>query len=316
MNKSIDAYVLSLETINRISVRYRIEAFTYLVCNAWELLLKARILDLSRNRSSIYTSKDSRWSISLRDSLKLVYANDREPVRRNVERVADLRNAAAHLVIGPVPKDVLALLQACVLNYHKELNTWFEISLSEMVPVGMMTIVYDLTPDHFHLGAPALRKQMDKATFHYLSQLQSEILSEREELGNAPEFAIVFDYKLGVSKKPQGADIVLTHGEGGVPVGQVNVPRDAARTHPHRQKELISRVNELFQGGHTINQFDVQSVCTTHNVRNRPDFFYRSAISGAPGQYSEDFAIWMVESYWKDPGFFTKARAQARKVKG
>lgn len=41
LNSSIDAYILSLDTINRLSVRYRVENFAYLICNAWELLLKA-----------------------------------------------------------------------------------------------------------------------------------------------------------------------------------------------------------------------------------------------------------------------------------
>ena len=42
LNKSVDAYVLALETINRLSIQYRLEAFCYLICNAWELLLKGK----------------------------------------------------------------------------------------------------------------------------------------------------------------------------------------------------------------------------------------------------------------------------------
>lgn len=55
LDKSIEAYILSLETINRLSVKYRIENFAYLICNAWELLLKAKILDDSKDRKSIFT---------------------------------------------------------------------------------------------------------------------------------------------------------------------------------------------------------------------------------------------------------------------
>jgi hypothetical protein len=313
VNKSIDTYVLSLETINKMSVKYRIEAFAYLICNAWELLLKARLLDLSRDRSTIYRPADRRArvqkTISLRESLIRVYPSDKDPIRRNIEFVADLRDDATHLTIGPVPKDVLALFQASVLDYHKELNSWFEISLSDRVPVGMMTIVYDLTPDHFDLGAPILRKQMDKATFEYLSRLQSEIVSEREHLGNAPEFAIVFDYKLGLARRPQGADIVLTQGEGGVPLGMVNVPKSPDHTHPYFQQELIDRVNELIGGAITINQWDIQCISAQHNARNRPEFSYRSTKGAARPQFSEDFALWIVESYRRDSDFFTKARS-------
>ena len=53
MDKSIEAYVLALETINRLSVRYRLETFCYLLCNAWELLLKAKIIDCESNPDSM-----------------------------------------------------------------------------------------------------------------------------------------------------------------------------------------------------------------------------------------------------------------------
>lgn len=51
---SIEAYILALETINRLSITYRIEAFTYLICNAWELLLKAKIVQDTGNPKAIF----------------------------------------------------------------------------------------------------------------------------------------------------------------------------------------------------------------------------------------------------------------------
>lgn len=53
LDNSIDAYILSLETINRLSL-YRIEAFAYLVCSAWELMLKAKITCDTGNSKAIY----------------------------------------------------------------------------------------------------------------------------------------------------------------------------------------------------------------------------------------------------------------------
>lgn len=310
LNKSIDAYVLSLETINQISVSYRIEAFAYLICNAWELLLKARILYLTRDRRSILRPKSRQDRVqetkSLRECLKIVYPSEKHPIRRNLELVTNLRDDATHLTIGPVPKDLLALFQACVLNYHKELNSWFEISLSDRVPVGMMTIVYDLTPDAFELGAPILRKQMDKATFLYLSRMKQEIDTSRAEFEGAADFAIAFDYKLGLAKRPKGADIVLTQGEGGVPLGMVNVPRDPDKTHPYFQQEVIDRFNELV-GGNKMNRHNFQCICKQHKVGLRRDFCYRSQKGAMRPQYSEDYLIWLVESYQKDPDLLTKA---------
>ena len=44
LKKSVEAYVLALETINRLTITYRVETFCTLVCNAWELLLMSWLL--------------------------------------------------------------------------------------------------------------------------------------------------------------------------------------------------------------------------------------------------------------------------------
>ena len=58
VDKSIEGYILALETINRLSIQYRVETFCYLICNAWELLLKAKILhDAGKDPDAIYRGK-------------------------------------------------------------------------------------------------------------------------------------------------------------------------------------------------------------------------------------------------------------------
>ncbi len=57
LENSIEAYILALETINRLSIKYRMETFTYLICNAWELMLKAKIIQDAGNRRAIYYKK-------------------------------------------------------------------------------------------------------------------------------------------------------------------------------------------------------------------------------------------------------------------
>jgi len=104
--KSLEAYLLALETINRLTVTYRVETFCALICNAWELLLKARILDQTSDRNSIYFSRQAgeprRRSIGLRAALQQVFPSDREQKPRNIERVEELRDAAVHLFIAAV----------------------------------------------------------------------------------------------------------------------------------------------------------------------------------------------------------------------
>lgn len=315
LENSVDAYVLALETINRLSIKYRVETFAYLICNAWELMLKAKIIEDTGDKKSIYYKKkrgEPLRSLALRDCLKRVFPNQNDPTRRNVELVADLRDEATHLVISQVPKDVLALFQACVLNYHKRLVGWWGVSLSDRVPVGMMTIVYDLSPDGLDPNDAVLRKNWGKETAKYLARFQDEVRREYESLGKPTEFSIDIDYRLVLTKKPQDADISLTVGPDGEPLNKVEVPKDSGKTHPYRQKELIEQVKTILGDGTTFNQHDVQCILKTHQVQKRPEFYYHSGVAGSPKQYSHQLVEWIAERYKQDNEFFEKTRKKAK----
>lgn len=316
VEKSVDAYVLSLETINRLSIKYRVESFTHLICNAWELLLKARVLDVQTSRDAIYYKTkrgEPKRTISLRDALSKVVPNEKEALRRNLEVVADLRDEAMHFVISEVPNDVLLLFQACVINYHKKLNEWFGISLSDRVTVGMMTIVYDLSPGSFDLGSPAVKRRLGKDVAAFLAQVQKKIQAEFTTLQRSPAFSLGVDYKLVLTKKPGDADIVLSTGEKGTSATVVQVAKDPSISHPHRQKELLAALAAALAGAVTANQHDVQCVNKVHGVKNRADWFYQGKVVGSPSQYSQAFVDWMVGRVKQDPHFFVRAREGAKK---
>lgn len=41
IDKAKEAFVLAIEIYNKPSIKYRIEGFSFFICNAWELMLKA-----------------------------------------------------------------------------------------------------------------------------------------------------------------------------------------------------------------------------------------------------------------------------------
>ena len=232
--------------------------------------------------------------------------------RCNVERVADLRDEAVHLVISQVPKDVLVLFQACVLNYHNRLSEWFGVSVSERVSIGMMTVVYDFSPEQFDLQNPVLRRRLGRDAAQYLTQFQAKIRQEFEELGKPAEFSIDIGYKLALVRKVGDADIVLTKGETGKTTEIVEVPKDPSRTHPYRQKEVIEKVNVALNGIAEINSYDVQCAVKVYEVRKRPEFYYKEAVKGSPSQYSPDFVDWLLKQYSNDSTFFTQVRQKVK----
>ena len=317
IEKSVDAYVLALETINRLSIKYRIKSFTHLVCNAWELLLKARVLDTQNSREAIYYKTkrgEPRRTISLRDALRAVIPNDKEPLRRNLEVVADLRDESMHLVISEIPNDILLLFQACVINYHKKLNEWFDLSLSDRVSLGMMTIVYDLSPGHFDLGSSAVKRRLGKDVAAYLHRIQKKIQSEYEGLGNASEFSIGVEYKLALTKKPGEADIVFNNGTGGKSSTFVQIAKDPSSSHPFRQKELLVALKDALNGLAAATAYDIQCVNNKYAVKNRAEWFYKGKVVGSPSQYSQAFIDWIVERVKQNSDFFAKAREASKKL--
>lgn len=316
IGKSVDAYVLALETINRLSIKYRIESFAHLVCNAWELLLKARIVDSQGSREAIYykTARNApKRTLSLRDALSKVIHNDSDPLRRNLEMIAELRDESMHFVIGEVPQDVLQLFQACVLNYHRKLAEWFGMSLSDRITVGMMTIVYDLSPGMIDLTSPAAKRRLGKDVAAYLGRLQKKIQDEFGALGKVAEFSIGIEYKLVLTKKPGDADIVLSNGDsGGQATTVVHVAKDPSITHPLRQKELLVTLNDKLGGQASANTHDIKCVNAVYEVRKRPEWFYQGRVQGSPAQYRHAFVDWLVDRINRDADFLTKARESAK----
>ncbi len=312
VDKSVDAYVLALETINRLSIKYRIESFTHLICNAWELLLKARLLDQSTSRDVIYYKTrrgEPRRTISLRDALASAILNEKDPLRRNLEVVADLRDEAMHLVISEVPNDVLLLFQACVINYHKKLNEWFDLSLAERVTVGMMSIVYDLSPGSFDLGSTSVKRRLGKDAAAYLLRVQKSIQSEYDLLGKVPEFSIGVEYKLALTKKPGDADIVFNSGSAGRAATVVQVAKDPSGSHPLRQVELLASVKTAIGDSVPVNRHDLQCVKKHHEVEKHPEWFYKGTVAGSPAQYSHAFVQWLAERVRQNHELFNEARS-------
>ncbi len=206
----------------------------------------------------------------------------------------------------------MGLFQACVLNYHKTLSAWWGLSLSDRMPVGMMTLVYDLNPEDFDIDSPVLRRKLNRDAVMYLTELGGQIRQEFDALGKPAELSIDIGHTLQLVQTSKRPDVTLTKGEGGETLKVIEIPKDSARSHPFRQTELVEEVNRKLDGRVVINQYDIQCVTKLYNVRRNSDFFYQGSVKGSPSQYSPMFADWLSKQFEKDAQFFEKVREQAR----
>jgi Putative DNA-binding domain/EC042_2821-lke REase len=87
---------------------------------------------------------------------------------------------------------------------------------------------------------------------------------------------------------------------------------DPDKTHPYRQKDIISEVNKRLEEKVKISSFDFQCARRMHKIDLKPEFFYKSKF--ATPQYSEAFIGWLTERFGQDPDFFAKARDEFKRL--
>lgn len=64
VDKAKEAFVMAIEIYNKPSINYRLEGFSFFICNAWELMLKAHMINKFGEQSIYYSDKPNR-TISL-----------------------------------------------------------------------------------------------------------------------------------------------------------------------------------------------------------------------------------------------------------
>jgi hypothetical protein len=135
LDKSIDAAISAIEIYNKPVFRYREEAFAILMLNAWELLLKARILKENQNRLA---------SIE-------VWERVRTKSGKRSKRLQPKRNRAGN----PMTIGVAAAVDI-VRQYSKN-----QIDQHGIENINLLTEIRD-NSIHFHNAGRGLRKRIQE----------------------------------------------------------------------------------------------------------------------------------------------------------
>ena len=135
--KSIEAFIMGLEIYNKPTIKYRIEGFSFFIINAWELMLKAELLN--RGESIYYKDKPER-TISISDTLKRIYTDKNTRIRLNLEKIIELRNISTHFITEDYEVKYAPLFQACVINYVNETKRFHDVDITEHIAQNFLTI--------------------------------------------------------------------------------------------------------------------------------------------------------------------------------
>lgn len=304
--RSQEAFILALEIYNKPTIRYRIEGFCFFFTNAWELLLKAKILENEKKETAIYYKKvrnKKRRSLSLRDCLKKIFPNEKDPLRKNVEDIVEIRDAATHLIIEELESVYSGLFQAGVLNYINVLDDWFSISITDKCSPAMLTLVSDIKGIE-----PTKIKKKYGAEFLKFVENEVNRLSENEREIGDNKYRIPIEYKLALIKSPRDADIVLSKGDDATTKGLIiEVPKDIERTHPYLQKDIIIKVKEALGDSIRFNQYDFQAILYKEKIKGNSKYYYMIK-NPIIHRYSEDLIIFILDKNRKTQEYFEKIR--------
>ena len=71
IEKSQEAFVMAIEIYNKPTIKYRVEGFSFFICNAWELMLKAYLIS-KYGEDSIYYKDNPNRTITLENCLQKI----------------------------------------------------------------------------------------------------------------------------------------------------------------------------------------------------------------------------------------------------
>jgi hypothetical protein len=153
LEKSVHAALSAIEIYNKPDFKYREESFSILMVNAWELLLKARILQGNKNKlESIYivdpnktrkdgtpyknpkykTSRSGNYlTIDVTNAIKEL--NLPERLKENLGLLIEIRDNAIHFMNDSklFEKKFLEIGTSSLKSYVNMVNKWFDYDLSQ-----------------------------------------------------------------------------------------------------------------------------------------------------------------------------------------
>ena len=174
-DRAIQAMAAAIEIYNKPGMPYRSESFAILAINAWELLLKAKWLDLhSHKKNSLYVYERRQTKAGCRGRQRYIKrTRSRTPftheagylakqlvnggkldksATQNIELMLEFRDCATHFYNeNPVFNARLYQIgAACVKNFVTAAQEWFERDVSEfglhLMPLTMTDIPSDVKP--------------------------------------------------------------------------------------------------------------------------------------------------------------------------
>lgn len=310
LDKSQEAFIMAIEIYNKPTLKYRVEGFSFFICNAWELLLKAHLLNIGEN---IYYDDAQTRTFSLEACVKKVMTNEHDPVRKNLDKIIDLRNMSTHFITEEYELIFVPLFQSCVINYTNKLIAYFNIDITNTLSSNFLTLSIKLSDiDNAEIKA---RYPKDIATklLHTKHTIEDSLPLEGQS-----KYAITVNHDWALVKNPKHATAtfsISSSAENSTYIMKQVI--DPQKSYPFRAKRCIELINKWIKSNHihfisptatteekinifTSNHFKV--FCDFYNVKENSNYTYIYSLNPQPYySYSQKLIDFIKEEIKKDP---------------
>jgi hypothetical protein len=207
IDKSVAACVSAIEVYNKPDFKYREESFAILMVNAWELLLKAKLLLDNKNslRAIIATLPDGTakrnrsgnlLTIDLQSAANRLYSHGvLDPrCRINIEALVEIRDNAIHFINTDISiqKKVMELGTASLQNYLSAMREWFN---RDMAQYNFYLMPLSFFPE-MSISDHIISEGSEFATFlKYIYDLERQFPSNAES-----NYNITLNYEVRIKK--------------------------------------------------------------------------------------------------------------------
>lgn len=290
LDKSKEAFVMAIEIYNKPSINYRLEGFSFFICNAWELMLKAHIIDMFGEKEIYYADKPNR-TISLENCIQKIFTNEKAPLRRNLEKIIELRNTSTHFITEEYEAVYIPLLQACVFNFVDKMMEFHNVDMTQVIPENFITLSVRLKS----LNETEIRGKYSEQVAEKLIVAQQTIEPMIEENNSA--FAIRVDhYHYMTRNREEATEIYHIEKEAEPGVRIIKELKDPNDTHKYNMKSCLDVINKriakdglklMYNGAGVkkINQYHFNNFTSYFGIKENKRFCYVYQVSKQP-QYS------------------------------
>lgn len=271
LEKSKEAFVMAIEVYNKPTIKYRVEGFSFFICNAWELMLKAHMINKFGDGSIYYKDNPNR-TITLENCLQKIFTNEKTPLRKNLMKIIELRNTSTHFITEEYEMVYIPLFQACVLNFVEKMQEFHGIDMTEVVPQNFLTLAVSM-------------KALDEATIRakYPEEIAQKIITANAELEpmiaeNNQSFAIKIEHLHYITKdKSKATSFVHIEKDAAPGVKIIKELKDPNNTHKYTMKNAIKEINRRLQSlgiSFEINQYSFDLFNKVYGIKENPAFCY------------------------------------------